>query len=461
MLGEIAQTTIAAIATPSGPGAIGIIRLSGPDSLPIILRIARTLLGNAPDLRSHRTTLVSILDPDTAQLVDEALVTYFKAPHSFTGEDTVEISCHGSPVVLSQVISLLCREGAQLAEPGEFSLRAFLNHRLDLVQAEAINDLINSRTTFQARLAVRQLRGELSRQIAPLRGVLIDLIVRFESAVEFVEDDLDPLDSVGIFGQLSHLIDQMERLASSYQYGRLIQKGVKLALVGLPNVGKSSIFNALLGYDRAIVTAVPGTTRDTLNEQFVVNGIPVSIIDTAGIRETIDEVELAGIERTRSAAVDADYVIAITESSSLFPSVERQLFSDVPINIFVVNKCDLGPVVCREILLTIAADRPVVEVSALNGQGIDKLRQTIFESIVVPRTASDESPVITNERHYLALRESIISLKVAHADLSSGFTEEVALDNLHKALRSLGVITGETLIGDIIGQIFSTFCIGK
>jgi len=315
MLGEIAQTTIAAIPTPSGPGAIGIIRLSGPDSLPIILRIARTLLGNAPDLRSHRTTLVSILDPDTAQLVDEALVTYFKAPHSFTGEDTVEISCHGSPVVLSQVISLLCREGAQLAEPGEFSLRAFLNHRLDLVQAEAINDLINSRTTFQARLAVRQLRGELSRQIAPLRGVLIDLIVRFESAVEFVEDDLDPLDSVGIFGQLSHLIDQMERLASSYQYGRLIQKGVKLALVGLPNVGKSSIFNALLGYDRAIVTAVPGTTRDTLNEQFVVNGIPVSIIDTAGIRETIDEVELAGIERTRSAAVDAEYVIAITESS--------------------------------------------------------------------------------------------------------------------------------------------------
>ena len=165
------------------------------------------------------------------------------------------------------MISLLCREGAQLAEPGEFSLRAFLNHRLDLVQAEAINDLINSRTTFQARLAVRQLRGELSRQIAPLRGVLIDLIVRFESAVEFVEDDLDPLDSVGIFGQLSHLIDQMERLASSYQYGRLIQKGVKLALVGLPNVGKSSIFNALLGYDRAIVTAVPGTTRDTLNDQ--------------------------------------------------------------------------------------------------------------------------------------------------------------------------------------------------
>lgn len=461
MSGETTPSTIAAIATPRGHGAIGMVRLSGDEALAILLRISQTTSGNAPDLKPNRATLLLLNNPETSLLIDEAVVTFFKAPHSFTGEDMVEISCHGSPVVMADILAVLGNEGARMAEPGEFSLRAFLNQRLDLSQAEAINDLIHSRTSYQSRLAVRQVRGELSRQLKPQRQALIDLIVRFESAVEFVEDDLDPLDAEGVIRNLDALIRQLERLAASYSVGRIIRTGVKVALVGLPNVGKSSLFNALLGQDRAIVTPVPGTTRDTLNEQFQVFGVPVTVIDTAGIRETSDQVETIGVERTLSAVADADFVVAILESSTRLPPAERDLLNTTPVSLFVINKCDLGPVVCRHLISEIAADRPVVEVSALTGEGLDALREAIYRLVVSPGTTIDESSIITNERHYRALLETVTALRQARTDLNTGFTEEVALGNLHFALRSLGVITGETLIGEIINQIFSTFCIGK
>lgn len=461
MLGETTPSTIAAIATPRGHGAIGMLRLSGDKALSILLRISRTPLGKAPDPKPNQATFLLLHNPETGRLIDEAVVTFFKAPHSFTGEDVVEISCHGSPVVLAELLAVLGTEGARMAEPGEFSLRAFLNQRLDLSQAEAINDLINSRTAYQARLAVRQVRGELSRQLRPQREALIDLIVRFESAVEFVEDDLDPLDAEGVTSNLDDLIRQLERLAASYSVGRIIQTGVKLALVGLPNVGKSSIFNALLGQDRAIVAPVPGTTRDTLNEQFLIFGVPITLVDTAGIRETSDLVEMIGVERTRSAVADADIVVAILESSTDLPTAERELISENPVSLFVINKCDLGPVISRDLIGEIAADRPVVELSALTGEGLDRLREAIYRMVITPGTTIDESSIITNERHHRALLEALTALRQAQADLITGFTEEVALDNLHFALRSLGVITGETLIGEIINQIFSTFCIGK
>ena len=463
-MGETNQTTIAAIATPHGHGGIGVIRLSGPHSHLLAREMIRLPDANSseiPELKPGRPSLRTIYNPVNGLLIDEALVTWFPGPRSFTGEDVVEISCHGSPVVLAEVLHLLTELGADLAEPGEFTRRAFFNQRLDLAQAEAINDLINSQTTFQARLAARQVRGELSGQLQPLRKSLIDLIVHFESTVEFVEDDLDPLNLSLFLRRIDEIIGSLERMASSHRVGRIVKSGVRLALIGRPNVGKSSVFNALLGRDRAIVTHIPGTTRDTLSEALSINGLPVSLVDTAGIRETEDPIELIGVARTRSTIAEADLLIAVIESASELDAEELALFEEIPVNIFVVNKCDLGSILRRDKIMSLAGERPVIELSALAGTGLDRLRETIYQTIVDGGGELDESSIITSERHYRAILDTLDHLRRARSDLVAGFTEEVALDNLHLALRSLGLITGETLIGDILNQIFTTFCIGK
>jgi tRNA modification GTPase len=461
MLGEIRQSTIAAIGTPPGYGAIGMVRLSGPDSLSILTRLVKLPSAGPVDLQPNRATLQVIINPDTQLLIDEAIVVWFKGPHSFTGEDVVEISCHGSPVVLAEILRQTIRLGAELAQPGEFSLRAFLNNRLDLAQAEAINDLIHSQTTYQARVAARQLRGELSRQLDPIKKGIIELIVYFESAVEFVEDDLNPLDLQNYASQIDLLKASIDRLVGSYQIGKTIRSGVKLALVGLPNVGKSSVFNGLLGRERAIVTSHPGTTRDTLDDVTSINGLPISLVDTAGIRQTLDPIERLGVERSRSAATEADFVLAVVESETELSEDERVLLNEIPFRILVVNKCDLGPTRHPAKLVTLAGERPIIHVSAHTGEGLAALREAIHKIIVGPGLSYDESSIVTNERHYQALLRTLDHLNQARADLQSGFTEEIALTNLHQALRQLGIITGETLIGDIINQIFATFCIGK
>lgn len=451
--------TIAAIATPPGYGGIGVIRLSGSQSLPIV----RKLLANGEQLNftPQHSSLQHLINSESGSEIDEAVVTWFKAPHSFTGEDVVEISCHGSPVVLTEVLRLLTLSGADLAQPGEFSLRAFLNQRLDLAQAEAIKDLIHSQTAYQARVAVRQLRGELSRQLKPIKDGLIELIVHFESSVEFVEDDLDPLNLKLFLARIDNYIEQLSTLAASYQVGKLIRSGIKLALIGRPNVGKSSLFNSLLGRDRAIVTHLPGTTRDTLNESFSINGIPIDLIDTAGIRETEDLIEKIGVERTRSAISEADFVIAVFESNSILHDEEKELLSQFPVNLFVANKCDLGEELPEDSISFLSDLAPLMRVSALTGKGIEELKQFIYRQLVSENWQLNESAIITNERHYQALEQALDALRQAKQDLMSGFTEEIALANLHHALRTLGVITGETLIADIINQIFTTFCIGK
>lgn len=435
------------------------IRLSGDDSL---LFTSKLLSGDHKyQFTPNHSSLHRILNPENSVVIDEAVITYFKAPHSFTGEDVVEISCHGSPVVLAEVLRLLTSFGARLAEPGEFSLRAFLNQRIDLTQAEAIRDLIHSQTSYQARVAARQLRGELSNQLKPIKDGLIELIVHFESSVEFVEDDLDSLNLTLYQAKIDGHIEKLSNLASSFRIGRLIRSGIKLALIGLPNVGKSSLFNALLGRERAIVTPLPGTTRDTLNESFSINGIPVELTDTAGIRETEDIVEKIGVERTRSAISEADFVVAVIEASSTFPDEEKELLSQFPINLFVINKSDLGVVLPDSAKKFLAEKASVIQASAINGDGIEELKQAIYQQLLSESQFANDSAIITNERHFQALEQSVESLKRAKHDLASGFTEEIALANLHQALRSIGVITGETLIADIINQIFSTFCIGK
>ncbi len=453
------NTTIVAIATPPGYGGIGVVRLSGEAALPL----ARRLMPHIGDHEfiPNQAAFHHLIHPETQQPVDSALVTFFKAPHSFTGENVVEISCHGSPVVLAEIIRLLKSFGARLAEPGEFSLRAFFNQRMDLAQAEAINDLIHAQTTYQAQVAVRQLRGELSKQIKPIKDNLVEIIVWFESSVEFVEDDLDPLDIERFIKRLDDVIGKVESLISTYRLGRLIRSGIKLAIIGKPNVGKSSLFNRLLGRERAIVTHLPGTTRDTLTEAFSIGGIPIELIDTAGIRETDDLVEKLGVERTRSAIADADFVIAVIEANHQPAEEDLEFFAQLPINLFVINKCDLRLVFNAEELCGVTTGRPTLKVSALTGQGIDELRRCLHGELTAGAHPMVEGGIVTNERHYSALEQALAAMSKARHDLTSGFTEEVVLVNLHQALRSLGSITGETLIGDIINQIFSTFCIGK
>ncbi|MCI0664951.1 MAG: tRNA uridine-5-carboxymethylaminomethyl(34) synthesis GTPase MnmE [Acidobacteria bacterium] len=451
--------TIAAVATPTGYGGIGIIRISGDQALQLTLQLLKN--SGEVSFTPSEASFHILTNPNTNVTIDEAIITYFKAPHSFTGEDVVEIACHGSPVVLSELLKLLTSFGADLAQPGEFSMRAFLNRRIDLTQAEAINDLIHSQTTYQAKVAARQLRGELSKQLQPYKEELKSLIVHFESAVEFVEDDLDALNLNFYTLKIDHLIEKLLGLSESYRIGRVIRSGVKLALIGRPNVGKSSVFNSLLGLDRAIVTHVPGTTRDTLSETFSINGIPINLIDTAGIRDTKDIVERIGVERTKTAITEADMVIAVIEANSPITSEEIDQLEQFPIGILLINKCDLGVTLPQEITKHLSAKYPVIQASALTGQGIDELKVAIQKKITSDNQTIIESAIITNERHYTALEQTIEALREARTDLNAGFTEEVALANLHRALRSLGVITGETLIADLINQIFSTFCIGK
>jgi tRNA modification GTPase len=452
------NTTIVALATPPGRGGIGVLRLSGEEALAFVgkLLVPSRQLSLAPNYVSYQ----HLIHPETGQTIDDALITYFQAPHSYTGEDVVEISCHGSPVILAEVLGLLISCGAVLAQPGEFTMRAFLNQRIDLTQAEAVNDLIHAQTQYQAQLAARQLRGALSNQLKPIKDALVEMIVYFESSVEFVEDDLDALDITRFQKRLDDLAKAIRQMISSYRLGRLIRSGIKLALIGRPNVGKSSVFNRLLGKDRAIVTDIPGTTRDTLSEVFSINGIPVELIDTAGLRETEDIVEKLGVERTRTAIADADFVLGIIEANHRPSTDEMQFLSQLPLNLLVLNKCDLG---CEldEAMMRQLTEVKSVKVSALTGQGIDELRGQIHAALTSDSQAFTEGGIITNERHYQALEQALKALQNAQQDLGAGLTEEIVLVNLHEALRSLGIITGETLIGDIINQIFSTFCIGK
>jgi tRNA modification GTPase len=451
--------TIVAIATPQGYGGIGVIRLSGGESLALTRKLL--LHGDTVHFIPNQATFFQLRNPESDQIIDEAIITYFKAPHSFTGEDVVETACHGSPVVLTEVLRLLVSFGATLAEPGDFTLRAFLNQRIDLTQAEAIRDLIHATTTYQAQIAAKQLSGELSKQLRPIKQGLVEMIVHFESTVEFVEDDLDPLNLERFSEKLDLWIDELNELIASYRVGRIVRSGVRLALVGRPNVGKSSLFNRLLGRDRAIVTHVPGTTRDTLVESFSINGIPVDLVDTAGIRETEDFVEQLGVERTRSAIGEADFVIAILEANTPLSKADLNLLSEVPVNLYVINKCDLGVIVHDDLNRFFPQGTPILKASALTGEGVEEIKQFIFGQIASGSHSTLEGAIITNERHFLALERALTALCQAKKDLLLGLTEEIVLVNLHLALRNLGVVTGETLIGDIINQIFSTFCIGK
>lgn len=460
------SNTIVALATPTGRSGIGVIRLSGEGAL----AIGTAMIGR--DLEPRKATLSKLTDPSTADLIDEAVVTFFKGPHSFTGEDVIEIACHGSPVLLRQVIDICLAHDARMAEPGEFSLRALANGRIDLSEAEAIRDLIDAQTTASARQAVRQMSGEFSHRLQPIKDELLDVIVVLESALEFVEDDLPETQTASIKTRLSDVAAKVTVVAATYKAGRLIRDGLRVAIIGRPNVGKSSLFNALLGDDRAIVTDIAGTTRDQIHERFTIGDVPISLIDTAGLRETTDTVESIGVERSRRTMADADLVLVMIDASDDLTPEDQEIIDkvrDIP-HLIVLNKSDKPDAVSvAELTSTFVRQASVlwdvhsptiIATSAKTGSGLDELQRAIVEPFK-PEEITTGGFLVTDARHHDLLIRSADEIHHSVGLLDAGTSEEIVLIGLHNALRFLGQITGETTTEDMLTRIFSTFCIGK
>jgi len=442
--------TIVAISTPSGRGGLGIVRISGDAARAIAERMLR--FPKPPRWKPWSTQLAELPDAE-GQSIDKVVVTFFERPRSYTAQDVVEISCHGSPVVLRHAVERACEEGARLAEPGEFTLRAFLNGRIDLPQAEAVRDLIEATTLYQARVAAQQAEGSVSKRIAPLKSQLIDLIALLEAGIDFADNDVPIPQDAEILARLDPVAGHLQRLVSSFAFGKLVHEGMKLAIVGRPNVGKSSLFNRLLDSDRAIVTAIPGTTRDLVSETASLDGIPVKLFDTAGIRAGQDLVETLGVERSFQAMADADLTLVVFDLSEPVEDGDRDLIARARAqgrHLLVGNKSDLP----RRAELT----GDFAPVSALTGEGIAELRRRVREAAA---PAGQEQGFITSIRHEGLLKTALAALDSAREAVTRHIPHEMLLLDLYRALESLDGLTGATTADDILNRIFSTFCIGK
>lgn len=445
--------TIVAISTPPGRGGVGVVRLSGPTSRGIAERILR--FQSEPGLRSWGAALATLADAQ-GNRIDQVVATWFERPRSYTAEDVVEIACHGSPVVLRHLVERACEAGARPAEPGEFTLRAFLNGRIDLPQAEAIRDLIEATTLYQAKVAARQMEGSVARRLARPKELLLDLIAWLEAGIDFAEDDIPAAANEKIVERLDPILEDLRRLAMSFSYGRLVHSGMSLAIVGRPNVGKSSLFNRLLERERAIVTEIPGTTRDLVSETAALDGVPVRYMDTAGIRDAGDAIETLGIERSYRAMADADLTLVVIDLSAPMAAMDLTLMAKAREQgrfVIVGNKCDLPRLAETSEDLTV--------VSALTGEGIEALKRSILSRISPAGEWGAEADFITSIRHEQLLRECLASLEKARGAAAEGIPHEMLLLDLYGALQPLDAITGATTADDILNRIFSTFCIGK
>lgn len=450
------MSTIVALSTPRGRGALAVIRLSGPLAINIITQMSD--LAQVEPRKAKLAKLYRMLNREE-QIVDEVILTCFLAPNSLTGEDVVEISCHGSPAVVRQIVDRALELGAVLAGPGEFTLRALSNGKINLAQAEAIRDLISAQTDAAVKQAARQMNGELSNTLDPFKSTLVEVIVLLESALEFVEDDLPATRVNEVEEMLASVFAGVEKLSSSYSAGRLLRDGVRVTIAGRPNVGKSSLFNGLVAHERAIVTEIPGTTRDTLSEAIDLGGIPVILTDTAGVRPTTDGIETLGIERTHRALSDADLVLVVLDGSDEVGPADRDLLSQTAESrrIVVMNKADLESFRAADGCLGVAQ---TINVSARTGEGLDDLRAAMLESLN-SAGVDNQGLLITNARHYDLLCRTKQEVELAQAAFRDRHSEELVLVPLHNALKYLGQITGETTTEDILSEIFATFCIGK
>ena len=450
------EDTIVAISTAPGRGGLGVVRLSGSKARAIALPMLRLKL----ELEAGHAIFGELVDPASGERIDEVVVTFFASPHSYTTEDIVEISAHGSPVVLSHVVAAATASGARLAEPGEFTMRAFLNGRLDLTQAEAVRDLIEARTLYQAKVAAQQLGGALSRELQPHKKRLVDLIAVLEAGIDFAEDDVSVLDWDEIRKRIEAIAQPLARLQRSFAYGKAVHEGITLAIVGAPNVGKSSIFNCLVERDRAIVTATPGTTRDVVSETVSIGGIPVQLVDTAGLRNASDEAEMIGIQKSYQALADADMVLVVLDATRPeTTAADQELLQGLRDRRVVVveNKIELAEAFPLPGDATVAH----IKTSAVTGTGIAPLRAEILRQIGGEAGAQPESGFLTNLRHQRLVADAVTSLEAAGKAAETRIPHEMIMIDLYGALRPLDAITGETTADDILNLIFSSFCIGK
>ena len=495
---RLEQDTIVAISTAPGRGGIGVVRLSGP----LARSVVAPLLRLRHELAAGRARFGVIVDVASGQALDECVVTFFAAPHSYTGEDVVEIAAHGSPVLLEYIVRQCCAgagkdDGARLAEPGEFTQRAFLAGRIDLTQAEAVGDLIGSSTLEQARVAARQLGGALAKLVAPEKAELVALIAAMEAGIDFAEDDIDVLPAAAIAEKIVVVRAPLADLERSFAYGRVVREGFRLAIVGRPNAGKSSLFNRLVERDRAIVTATPGTTRDLVTETVAIAGIPVELIDTAGLRDAADEAERIGVAKSHEAMADADVVLLVVDATQGMSDEDRAVLERVTGSAVLVvwNKTDLmgGEVQGSRVAIQGKAEADssaalrnddeemlrndtqtaprndeqegqptAVRTSALTGEGISELRAAVVRAVAGDGVGGvREAGMLTNLRQYQAVAAALAGLDAAKAAVANAVPHEMVLLDLYTALRGLDALTGATTTDDVLRLIFSTFCIGK
>jgi len=453
------RDTIAAISTPVGEGGIGIVRVSGGLAKDIAARIFKGKKDGG--MKSHRFYYGEIKDPDDGSILDEAMVVLMLAPRSYTLEDVLEIQCHGGYLIVRKTLDLVLRNGARLAEPGEFTKRAFLNGRIDLVQAEAVIDVIRGKTEAAVSLAQHQREGLLSRKIREAKEDVVHALALIEAYLDFPEEDIEFADNREIVAHIRHSLEKTEKLLDGFNEGRVLREGVSVLIAGKPNVGKSSLLNTLLQEKRAIVTSVPGTTRDIIEEVVNIKGLPVKMLDTAGIRSTEDVVELEGVKLALEKITIADLVLLVLDASRPFDEEDTHILDAViGSNVIVVkNKCDLLPVITVPDLLK---DKPVIEISTLSGQGIAELRECIFETFVHNKAIDGrEFVALSQVRHRDALLKSRECLLSFIENFGAGVNLEILALDLRAALDALGEITGETTPDDILDLIFERFCIGK
>ncbi|WP_139906238.1 tRNA uridine-5-carboxymethylaminomethyl(34) synthesis GTPase MnmE [Clostridium thermarum] len=454
--------TIAAVATGIGEGGISIIRLSGDKALKIADSIFRGKNGRSLlDIKTYTMRYGHIIDKDTDEIIDEVIVSYMKGPKSFTAEDTIEINCHGGVIATNRVLEEVIKAGARVAEPGEFTKRAFLNGRIDLSQAEAVIDIIRAKTELSMKSAIAQSEGRISREITNMRNRLLGVIAHIEATVDFPEDDLEEATSDKIKVDLKEIISDLETLISTANEGKILREGLNVVIVGKPNVGKSSLLNALLMENRAIVTDIAGTTRDVIEEYINIDGIPIKIIDTAGIRETEDIVERLGVERSKQKINEADLIILMLDISSELDNEDRQIIEFIKDKkyILILNKVDLDAKLSMSEIEQLNKDQ-IIETSALKGTGIDRLKDIIKNMFFKGEVAAN-GLMITNTRHKEALIRAKEKCTAALVTLESGFSIDFASIDARDAWTSLGEITGDTMEEDLLDKIFSEFCIGK
>ena len=458
------MSTIAAISTAPAIGGIGIVRMSGKDCFEVLEKIFKPKNPETiENIAGYIIKYGTIVNPETNRVVDEVLVSYFKCPKSYTAENMCEINSHGGIVVLREILELCLKNGAELAKPGEFTERAFLNGRIDLTQAEAIIDIINAKSTREAQESANQLEGYLSRKINEIREKIMDIMVKIEANIDYPEYDVEEVSNKDAENKLKEIENELIKLSKTFENGKILKEGVKIAIIGSPNAGKSSLLNSMLKEERAIVTDIAGTTRDIIEEQISIEGIPFKVIDTAGIRDAKDKIEQIGIEKSKKAANEADVILAVFDSSVPLNDEDREILNLLKHkkSIIVLNKTDLKQIVNNECKEIQDVNTEVINISLKNNEGLEKIYESLVKMFNLNQINLDNELTITNIRHQELINKAIENTRMALNDLNNSMPIDIISINIKEILEHLGEITGDNVSEDIIKSIFAKFCLGK